>query len=107
MFTAQLRLGYDALSQRSIFSARPSFYYNLFGNFINVGASFEFAQDFGDGKIYKDSPYLRMVAEPMLKVNFGSAYAALVYQYRNEYHTIGKDEITTIHAVNLRVVYTF
>jgi hypothetical protein len=105
--TAQLRLGYDALSQRSIFYARPSFYYNFFDKFLNVGASFEFAQDFGDGRVYKNAPYLRMVVEPMIKINFGSAYAALVYQYRNEYHTMGKDEITRVHAVNLRTVFTF
>jgi hypothetical protein len=107
MFTAQIRLGYDALFNRSIFYARPSFYYNLFDNFLNIGASFEFAQDFGDGRVYKEAPYLRMVVEPMIKINFGNAYAALVYQYRNEYHTMGKDEITEVHAVNLRVVYTF
>jgi hypothetical protein len=107
MFTAQLRLGYDALFNRSIFYARPSFYYNLFDNFLNLGASFEFAQDFGDNRVYKEAPYLRMVVEPMIKANFGSAYAALVYQYRNEYHTMGKDEITEVHAVNLRIAYTF
>lgn len=107
MFTAQLRLGYDAYSRRSVFYVRPSFYYNLFDDFLNVGASFEFAQDFGEGKYYKDSPYLRLVVEPQIRVNFSSAYAALVYQYRNEYHTIGKDETYKIHALNLRVVYTF
>ena len=93
--------------RRSVFYVRPSFYYNLFDNFINAGASFEFAQDFGEGKYYQDSPYLRLVVEPQIRVNFSSAYVALVYQYRNEYHTIGKDETHKIHAVNLRVVYTF
>jgi hypothetical protein len=107
MFTAQIRLGYDAYSRRSVFYARPSFYYNLFNNFLNIGTSFEFAQDFGEGKYYKDSPYLRLVVEPQIRVNFGGAYAALVYQYRNEYHTIGRDETHKVHALNLRVVYTF
>jgi hypothetical protein len=108
IFTAQLRLGYDMYSRRSVFYVRPSFYYNLFDNFVNVGASFEFAQDFGEGKYYKDSPYLRLVVEPQIRVNFGAgAYAIFVYQYRNEYHTIGKDDIHKIHAVNLRMVYTF
>jgi hypothetical protein len=107
LFTAQLRLGYDAFSRRSVFYARPSLYFNLLDNFLNAGASFEFAQDFGEGKYYKDSPYLRMVVEPQIRVNFSSAYVALVYQYRNEYHTIGIDEVYKIHAVNLRVVYTF
>ncbi|MDR0720502.1 MAG: hypothetical protein LBF78_12765 [Treponema sp.] len=107
LFTAQLRLGYDAYSRRSVFYARPSLYFNLFDNFLNAGASFEFAQDFGEGKYYKDSPYLRMVVEPQVRVNFSSAYVAMVYQYRNEYHTIGVGETYKIHAVNLRVVYTF
>jgi hypothetical protein len=107
LFTAQIRLGYDALDKRGIFYVRPSFYYNFFEKFLNVGASFEFGQDFGDNKLYKDSPYLRMVVEPMIRVNFGSAYIAFVYQYRNEYHTTGVDEITTVHAANLRAVYTF
>jgi hypothetical protein len=107
IFTAQVRLGYDALDQRGIFYARPSFYYNFFDKFLSVGASFEFGQDFGDNKLYKDSPYLRMVVEPMIKANFGGASVALVYQYRNEYHTTGVDEITLVHALNLRAAFTF
>jgi hypothetical protein len=106
MFTAQIRLGYDYF-QRQIVYVRPSFYYNFFGNFLTVGASFELAQDFGERPYYKDASYLRMVVEPVIRVNFGSAYVALVYQYRNEYHTVGKDEVTQIHALNLRTVYTF
>ncbi|MDR0720054.1 MAG: hypothetical protein LBF78_10500, partial [Treponema sp.] len=106
-FTAQFRLGYNISEERHILQVRPAFYYNFFDNFLNVGASFQFTQDFGENKMYKDSPYLRLQVEPMIRVNFGTAYIALVYQYRNEYATKDKDEVTNIHWVNLRVVYTF
>jgi hypothetical protein len=106
-FTAQFRLGYNISEERHILQARPAFYFNLFDNLLNIGASFQFTQDFGENKMYKDSPYLRLQVEPMIKVNFGSAYIALVYQYRDEYATKDKDEITTVHWVNLRVAYTF
>jgi hypothetical protein len=107
-FTAQLRIGFDAYTRRSIFYVRPSFYYNLFDKFLTFGSSFEFAQDFGEGKYYKDSPYLRWVVEPQIRVNFGTnAYVAMVYQYRDEYHTIGVDQTHKVQAINLRVVYTF
>ena len=79
----------------------------LWVKFSLQGGDFLFTQDFGEGKYYKDSPYLRLMVDPMIKVNFGSAYAVLVYQYRNEYHTINKGETTKVHALNLRVVYTF
>jgi hypothetical protein len=106
-FTAQVRFGYDVSFERHILYVRPSFYYNFFNNFLSVGTAFQFAQDFGENKMYKDSPYLYWNVEPMIKANFGNAYAALVYQYRNEYGTKNKDEVTTMQWINLRVVYTF
>ena len=107
-FTAQLRLGLDLVDKRQTFYARPSFYYNFFGNVLNVGAAFEIAQDYGDGKLYKDSKFLRWFIEPQVRVNLNSnAYLALVYHYRNQYTEIGKDTVTKVQFVNLRAVYTF
>ena len=100
-------MGYDLAYQREILHVRPSFFYNLFNNFVSVGASFQFAQDFGN-KMYEDSPYLYLQVEPVIKVNFGpGAYAALAYHYTNMYDTKSTDWITQVHWINLRVVYTF
>jgi hypothetical protein len=84
-FTAQIRVGYDVISNRSILHLRPSFYYNLFKNLLNAGTSFQFAQDFGDGKLVPDSPFSYWNIEPKVQVNFGSAYAAFVYHFGMEY----------------------
>ena len=109
LFTAQLRLGYDAFSRRSIFYARPSFFLNLFNKFINIGASFEFGQDFGDNAFLKESDTspLRIMVEPMIKVNFGTAYIAFVYQYRKEFLSPSYVDFTRNHIINLRVLYVF
>ncbi|GHV88054.1 hypothetical protein AGMMS50267_04140 [Spirochaetia bacterium] len=83
--TAQLRVGYDVISNRSILHLRPSFYYNFFSNLLNVGTSFQFAQDFGEGKVVEDSPFSYWNVEPKVQVNFGSAYTAFVFHYGMEY----------------------
>ena len=57
LFTAQVRLGYDIVPNRTIFHARPSFYWNFFGGFLSAGSSFEFAQDFGTGIIERHFSY--------------------------------------------------
>ena len=107
-FTAQIRFGLDVVSRHQTFYVRPSFYYNLFNNLINIGLAFEYAQDFGDGKLYSDSKFLRWFIEPQIRVNLHSnAYLAFLYQNRNQYTETGKDVVTRVHLVNLRAVYTF
>jgi hypothetical protein len=85
LFTAQLRLGYEVVSTRSIFSVKPSFYLHLFDNLLSVGASFSYAQDFGDGKLYEGSPFSTIEAEPKIQLNFSSSYIAFVYNFKQEY----------------------
>jgi hypothetical protein len=80
---------------------------------LNVGTSFQFAQDFGDGKLVPDSPFSYWNIEPKVQVNFGSAYAAFVYHFGLEYKyrddpsnpKLGPQEQTT--WINLRFGYTF
>jgi len=92
LFTAQLRTGYEVTAYRSVFNVRPAFYFKFFDNFLNIGAQYLFAQDFGPddkgdlGKVFPGSPYYYMEVEPKLQLNFSSgAYAALVYNWRKEY----------------------
>jgi hypothetical protein len=85
MFTAQLRFGYEAMESRSRFYVKPSFYWNFFSKLLSVGASFQYAQDFGDGKIWPGSPFEFIEVEPKVQLNFSSSYIAFVYNYRREY----------------------
>jgi hypothetical protein len=112
-FTALVRFGLwlaggqDELA-RQILSVKPGFYYNLFGNVLSVGAYFLYEQDFGEGKFYEGSPYLALEFQPLVRLNLGdNFYTALVYDYRNEYAVVNRDDIKTTHWVNLQVVYTF
>jgi hypothetical protein len=107
-FTAQIRFGLDVVEKHQTFYVRPSFYYNLFDKLISIGVAFEYAQDFGDGKIYQDSKFLRWYVEPQIRVNLNeNAYISLLYQNRNQYTEIGTDALTKVQMVNLRAVYTF
>jgi hypothetical protein len=106
-FTAQFRLGYDVIENRSILHVRPSFYYNFFDKLLSVGASVQFAQDFGDGKMYEGSPYLYWSIEPMVKLNLGRAYAAFVYRYTNEYKYHTEPPLEQAQWINLRFGLTF
>jgi hypothetical protein len=85
LFTAQLRIGYDVVSTRSVFSVKPSFYLNLFNKLVTVGASFAYGQDFGDGKMYEGSPFALIEVEPKIQLNFTSSYIAFVYNWKQEY----------------------
>jgi hypothetical protein len=112
-FTAQLRVGYDVISNRSILHLRPSLYYNFFDNLLNVGTSFQFAQDFGEGKVVADSPFSSWNIEPKVQVNFSPAFVAFVFHFGNEYKyrddpanaKLGPIEQTT--WFNIRFGYTF
>jgi hypothetical protein len=106
-FTAQVRLGYDLVPYRTIFHVRPSFYWNFFDGFLSAGPSFEFAQDFGKGKMYADSPYLYWGVEPKVWVTFGNMTVTLAYHYRSEYKYHTEPPIEEIHWINLRFAMTF
>jgi hypothetical protein len=91
LFTAQIRTGFETTAKRNVFNLRPAFYLKLFDNFLNIGAQYLFAQDFGPegdplGKIFPGSPYYYMEIEPKIQINFTSSfYAAIVYNWRKEY----------------------
>lgn len=107
MFTAQIRFGYDYVTNRSIFHIKPSFYYHLFDRMISVGSAFWYGQDFGS-KVYEGSNYLYMEVEPKVQVNFTSSYVAFAFNFRQEYlHPWtdlkpGKEPILQTQWMNLR-----
>jgi hypothetical protein len=107
-FTAQLRIGYDYIESRSDFYVKPSFYYNFFEKLLTVGASFEYCQDFGDGKMYEDAAYRYIMIEPKMQLNFTSSYIAFAYNFKQEYlHpwtglASGKDPLQQTQWMNLR-----
>ena len=138
-FTAQLCLGYDIVNTRALnydidknrqyFSVRPSFFYKLFDNFLNIGVTGEFAKDFGKDKIVSKS-YLHWYVEPQVRVNLGiNAYLSFVYRYQDDFYKLNintsydmidvTDPSTWIkhttyecvnaktHWINLRAVFTF
>ena len=84
-FTAQIRLGYDVIENRSELHFKPSLYWNFFDNLLSAGASFWYGQDFGDGKVFPGSPFRYMEIEPKLQINFSSSYIAFAYNFRREY----------------------
>ena len=112
-FTAQIRVGYDYITSRSDFYVKPSFYWNFFNKLLSVGASFQYCQDFGDGKIYEGSPYRYLELEPKIQLNFTNSYIAFAYNFRQEYvHTYpelapGKDPIKQTQWMNLRFCIYF
>jgi hypothetical protein len=113
MFTAQIRVGFDYIESRNDFYIKPSFYYNLFNNLISVGASFQYCQDFGDGKVYEGSPYRYLEFEPKIQLNFTSSYVAFAYNWKQEYIGVyaqlpdGKDPIKRTQWMNLRFCMYF
>jgi len=104
-FTAQIRLGLDSGSEKgSVIHVRPSFYYNLFGNLLSVGASFSFCYNLDS---YTNAPpYVYWRIQPQVRANLGNAYIALVYQYEDAYRSTKDTNIKT-NWINLRLVYTF
>jgi hypothetical protein len=112
-FTAQVRFGYDYIQSRSDFYVKPSFYWNLFNKLISAGASFTYCQDFGDGKIYKDSGYRYLEFEPKIQINFASSYIAFAYNFKREYVNpypelpAGKEPLKQTQWMNLRFCINF
>jgi len=111
-FTAQLRLGYDVQGKRAgIFYLRPSFYYHLFDRLLSIGLRFSFGQEFGEGRRNPGKDYLFWEIQPMVRLNLGNAYVAMVYQYSSDYNFVdmatNENVVTRYQWVNLRVVFTF
>jgi len=83
--TAQIRLGYDVTNQRQTFYVKPNLYGHLFNRRLTFGASYQYAQDFGD-KVHPGSPYYFMEIEPLIQVNLTpNSYIAAAYNWRREY----------------------
>jgi hypothetical protein len=86
LFTAQLRTGYEGGEGRSVAYVKPNFYWKFFEGLIEVGSLFGIAQDYGDAKIYKGSPYSYWEVMPKIQINFApGAYAAFEYYLKREY----------------------
>jgi len=113
LFTAQIRVGYDYIESRSDFYVKPSFYWNFFNKLLSIGASFQYCQDFGDGKIYEGSPYRYIEFEPKVQLNFTSSYVAFAFNWRQEYIgayaelPTGKEPIKQTQWMNLRFCIYF
>jgi hypothetical protein len=104
-FTAQVRLGLDSGTEgRTVFHVRPSFYYNLFNNLLSVGASFSFCNNMES--FNNAPPYVYWRIQPQVRMNWGSTYIALVYQYEDAYRSTKDTNIMT-NWINLRLVYVF
>jgi len=106
-FTAQVRLGYDYISQRGEFYVKPSFYWHFFNKLVSAGASFSYRQDYGK-KVWEGSPYKEIEVEPKIQLNFASSYIAFVYNWKKEYiqenyvDRGGKDPTKQTRYINLR-----
>jgi len=115
LFTAQIRFGYEYIESRSDLRIKPSFYFNFFDNkLLSVGAAFEYCQDYGDGKVYKDSPYRYVELQPKIQLNFTSSYVAFEYDFKQEYTSgvglslkPGKEPIKQTQYMNLRFCIYF
>jgi len=85
----------------------PDFYYKLFDDRLRAGLKLGFGIEFGDGKVYRDSPYQFISVEPQVRLNIdANAYLALVYNFTDSYAN-AQGEKSQKHWLNLRAVYTF
>jgi len=104
-FTAQIRLGYDVVETRSILHIKPSYYHNLFNGLLSIGASFYYANDFGDIRINQDAPYTEIQLEPKIQINFANGYIAFTYNFKQIYKQPQEniaDPIERFQTMNLR-----
>jgi len=107
-FTAQLRFGFEGSADRSVVFARPNFYYKFLDGFIEAGVLFGYAQDFGNGKIYAESPFSYLELEPKIQINFApGAYAAFVYNWKMEYAFKTPPPLKQTQWINLRLGINF
>jgi len=107
-FTAQLRFGFEGSSDRSVIFARPSFYYKFIDGLLEAGGLFGIAQDFGNGKIYTDSPFSFIELVPKIQINFAQgAYAAFEYYWKLEYAYTTPPPLKQTQWINLRLGINF
>jgi hypothetical protein len=109
-FTAQLRVGFDMVYNRSILHIKPNFYYHFFDGFLTAGTAFTFAQDFAgqeDFKMYAGSPYLYWEIEPKIEVRIGNFITTLAYSYRDEYAYHVDPPKEKKQWLNLRFVFNY
>jgi len=107
-FTPAARKGYSSLE------FWPCFYWKFLNNMLQAGARFGLGMEFGDGKVYKDSPYQFFTIEPQVRLMLHTnTYIAFVYNFTNSYALPDTDtnvkagDISKKHFINLRAVYTF
>jgi hypothetical protein len=105
-FTPAARKAYSSLE------LWPYFYWKFLDNRLQAGSRFGFGLEFGDGKVYKDSPYQFFTIEPQVRILMNTnTYIAFVYNFTNSYALPGTDvkagDISQKHFINLRAVYTF
>ena len=113
--TAQIRVGYDVLTNQQIVHVRPSVYAHLFERLLTVGAMFHYGQDFGDFQMHEGSPFLYMAFEPLIQFNMTSnSYVAAAYNWKREYVHETVDHIARnleplkqTQWINIRVGMTF
>jgi hypothetical protein len=107
-FTAQIRFGFEKSENRSVLYAKPNFSYNLFNRLLVPGIMFGYAQDYGEGKRWPDSPFAYIEFEPKLQVNFSpGAYVAFSYYYKMEYKYARTPPEEQTQWMNLRLGITF
>jgi len=95
----------------------PYFYWKFLNNMLLAGARLGFGMEFGDGKVYKDSPYQFITIEPQIKLMLHTnAYLAFVYNFTNSYAwptaadaalVVKAGDMSQKHSINVRAVYTF
>jgi len=110
-FTPAARKGYSSLE------FWPYFYWKFLNNLVHAGVRFGLGLEFGDGKVYKDSPYQFITIEPQVKLMLHTnTYIAFVYNFTNSYAwptaqdvelAVKAGDISQKHSINLRAVYTF
>lgn len=107
-FTAQIRFGFEKSENRAVAYAKPNFSYNFLNKLIVPSIMFCYAQDFGEGKRYPNSPFAYLEFEPKIQVNFSpGAYVAFSYYYRMEYKYARTPPEEQTQWMNLRFGITF
>jgi hypothetical protein len=111
-YTAGFDVGYrDTQNNEYFLELRPSFYYKLFGNFLNVGLKAGMEMGYNQGRYFPDGPFYNFwFLEPQLRLNFNNnLYTAAVYRYTaGLYRTLPSfDPEQKTHWINIRLCYSF
>jgi len=116
LLTAQIRLGYDAVTNNNTLYVKPSLYFNIFDRLIKAGASFEYKKDFGENlNDHPDASFRFIEVRPLLQFNFNpNAYAAFEYsfsrtwvQWSQAYKDSGVPPFVQEQWINIRIGLTF